>query len=619
MPKPLKSLLIVFSIFVFAGILALVWNQWPWPTDGKVADSASPGSGQVSQPADAGSGQTAAVDTGTAKPADGQPAQSATTGQAPAAGENAAATVAADQPAAAATDTGAAADAAAEGEQVAAVTPQTGTGTAQSPAPQGEVGVAPDTPAAPGAAEDAGAAAADKAGAAVPPSFDIVRVEPSGDTVIAGRGAPDAKVELLSNGSVIAKTKADKSGEFVFVLENPLAAGGHDLALRTSGGEGVSIYSTNNVAVAVPEEPSGEVLVVMNEPGAASKILAKPDEPAGAGGETVVATAPSAETLSSETQIAAAPAPQASAVTEPAEQIAPQATVEAEPTQQMAAADPAAPAVDEPAEQMATTDPAAPAAAEPTEQMAAADPVAPIVAGPAEQVAEATPAEPEQQPQPAEIAPAVPETQPQPQVAETATVEKPAGDAAGQVADAGQPALEAAPEPSVPLSVEAVEVEGETLYAAGKAKGGTMVRVYVDNKLIGETTTFENNRWLVESLAKVPAGTVIVRADQLAPERASVVARAEVPFTRQIDAAVLVPTAAGGSPTGATAQAELPRPNAVIIRRGDNLWTISRRTYGRGIRYTTIYTANKDQIRNPHMIFPGQVFMLPVGEKSWTQ
>lgn len=48
-----------------------------------------------------------------------------------------------------------------------------------------------------------------------------------------------------------------------------------------------------------------------------------------------------------------------------------------------------------------------------------------------------------------------------------------------------------------------------------------------------------------------------------------------------------------------------------IIRRGDNLWTIARRVYGEGIRYTTIYEANADQIRDPHWIYPGQVFDLP--------
>ena len=50
---------------------------------------------------------------------------------------------------------------------------------------------------------------------------------------------------------------------------------------------------------------------------------------------------------------------------------------------------------------------------------------------------------------------------------------------------------------------------------------------------------------------------------------------------------------------------------AVIIRRGDSLWRISRRVYGRGIRYSTIYLANQEQIRDPDRIWPGQVFRVP--------
>jgi nucleoid-associated protein YgaU len=52
-----------------------------------------------------------------------------------------------------------------------------------------------------------------------------------------------------------------------------------------------------------------------------------------------------------------------------------------------------------------------------------------------------------------------------------------------------------------------------------------------------------------------------------------------------------------------------------IIRHGDNLWTIARRVYGRGIKYTTIYTANSDQIRDPDLIYPGQVFDLPEDQR----
>ena len=50
-----------------------------------------------------------------------------------------------------------------------------------------------------------------------------------------------------------------------------------------------------------------------------------------------------------------------------------------------------------------------------------------------------------------------------------------------------------------------------------------------------------------------------------------------------------------------------------IIRRGDNLWTIAKRVYGQGIKYTTIYEANTGQIRDPDRIYPGQVFGLPQG------
>jgi nucleoid-associated protein YgaU len=54
-----------------------------------------------------------------------------------------------------------------------------------------------------------------------------------------------------------------------------------------------------------------------------------------------------------------------------------------------------------------------------------------------------------------------------------------------------------------------------------------------------------------------------------------------------------------------------PVKRAVIIRRGDSLWRISRRAYGRGIRYSTLYLANTDQIRDPDKIWPGQVFTMP--------
>jgi nucleoid-associated protein YgaU len=55
----------------------------------------------------------------------------------------------------------------------------------------------------------------------------------------------------------------------------------------------------------------------------------------------------------------------------------------------------------------------------------------------------------------------------------------------------------------------------------------------------------------------------------------------------------------------------VPEINTAIVARGDSLWKISRRIYGEGLRYTVIYGANQRQIRDPDLIYPGQVFVLP--------
>ena len=51
--------------------------------------------------------------------------------------------------------------------------------------------------------------------------------------------------------------------------------------------------------------------------------------------------------------------------------------------------------------------------------------------------------------------------------------------------------------------------------------------------------------------------------------------------------------------------------DAVTIVRGDNLWNIARGALGSGERYTAIYEANRNQIRDPNLIYPGQVFVIP--------
>lgn len=53
------------------------------------------------------------------------------------------------------------------------------------------------------------------------------------------------------------------------------------------------------------------------------------------------------------------------------------------------------------------------------------------------------------------------------------------------------------------------------------------------------------------------------------------------------------------------------QPRTYTVKRGDCLWNIARKYYGNGSQYTKIYNANRNKIRNPNLIYPGQVFVIP--------
>jgi nucleoid-associated protein YgaU len=143
------------------------------------------------------------------------------------------------------------------------------------------------------------------------------------------------------------------------------------------------------------------------------------------------------------------------------------------------------------------------------------------------------------------------------------------------------------------LSLGAAEYDerGE-IRLSGTAPPGATVRLYVDNSPIGQAVANPDGRWTFSAGTTVGPGTHRLRLDQIAPNGA-VASRLDRPFTREQLAA-----------------AELPAGH-IAIQPGQNLWTIARRTYGAGIRYTVIYQANRQEIRNPDLIYPGQVFALP--------
>ena len=74
--------------------------------------------------------------------------------------------------------------------------------------------------------------------------------------------------------------------------------------------------------------------------------------------------------------------------------------------------------------------------------------------------------------------------------------------------------------------------------------------------------------------------------------------------------------AAEGSNSAAPADAVVAQLETAKVSRGDSLWRISRKVYGKGLRYTQIYEANTKQIRDPRLIYPGQVLVLPADTKA---
>ena len=127
---------------------------------------------------------------------------------------------------------------------------------------------------------------------------------------------------------------------------------------------------------------------------------------------------------------------------------------------------------------------------------------------------------------------------------------------------------------------------------AGSAKPGAPVRVYVDNAPAGQAVADPAGRWSIRPPAGVVPGLHRLRVDQVT-EAGRVLARVEVPFQRtSLPASDL----AGGR---------------VIVQPGQNLWRLARSAYGSGVRYTVIYLANREQIRDPGRIYPGQAFALP--------
>jgi nucleoid-associated protein YgaU len=188
-----------------------------------------------------------------------------------------------------------------------------------------------------------------------------------------------------------------------------------------------------------------------------------------------------------------------------------------------------------------------------------------------------------------------------------------------------------APKPAGAVVVETVEIEpGGKFHVSGQARPGVALRLYLNDSFVTSVTAGADGRFAVTINEGVAPGSYRVRLDE-ASSSGTVRARAEVPFTapettasvsaqattsKRQDSAAPRLAAAGATvlPDGSSplSTVVVPKISTTTVSRGDSLWRLSQVSYGAGTRYAVIYKANRGQIRNPNLIYPGQVFVVPV-------
>jgi nucleoid-associated protein YgaU len=283
------------------------------------------------------------------------------------------------------------------------------------------------------------------------PSFDVVRVDPTGTLVIAGRADPDSQVTVTSDGQVIGTATADENGEWVILPDDPIPPGNHRLGLSARLPDGRNLGADKLVMLAVPEKYKTVAGEATPTTGGSLAVLVPKD---GAGGAVVL-----------------------------------------------------------------------------------------------------------QQPEAPAAEPLVP--------------------------DAGSAGIVSG---ALGLDVVDYDDRGDVV-VGGRGTPGATVQLYLDNKLIGATTVDPRGRWQLTPAEPVAPRLHTLRVDQVGQD-GRVAARIESPFLR-------------------AERMELPADQAFIVQPGNSLWRIARRTYGEGLRYTVIYEANRVHIRDPDLIYPGQVFAIP--------
>lgn len=500
-----------------------------------------------------------------------------------------------------------------------------------------------------------------------PPSFDVVRIERGGEGVIAGRAEPGWTVMVEADDKEIARASADGNGEWAVVLDEPLAPGEHALGLRAYDPQhNRGTVSDQKVAVSVAGAgQDDEPVIALSQPGQATRLLQSEPSPStsttGArtsdeGSREPPATPPGAAATSTSDQSPSddsavlaerrSPRPaglpekvisfdavdyevdkngvgrlflsgQAEAGTrvtlylnndivgeavsaadgtwtfeslrtlKPEElhtmradavqsdgQVASRAEVPFVPPVQQQPAAPNAAASEATDDQLAAAPELSSPALDSNEERETAAPVSEAVA-------------------------AVPPVAVPSDKTETATA-APGGEPSEVKPVEPQDRVAASPQSSAPNSPATEGPDSRTRDTAARGDG------------LQETpSAVEPTPPDVAHTAALPAPAERKSSTDRQPTSAETAAKEQQQQPATMEAAKARAPSQASAEQSPPKRQKLRQIRSIVVRKGDTLWHIAKRRYGRGIRYTAIYRNNRRQIRNPHLIYPGQEFRLP--------
>lgn len=368
--------------------------------------------------------------------------------------------------------------------------------------------------------------------------FDIFRVDPKGDGIVAGAARPGSRINLFVDGRQVAETQADKAGNFVAFLKVEPSDRPQLVELTATPPGGESRTASQSLIVAPFAVPTPEAVASLGD---------VKQEAGSAGGESTEMQA-DGETDAEIPRVTAAKTPRA---TETA------------------------------AEGATDTD-----TAKDTGTAAGTDP--------------------------------------EPGKAPVLLLADDEGVRLMQPADPGP-----SPEAMTNVVIDTISYdETGDLRLAGRGKPDRAVRFYVNNRPVLTSKIGADGTWR-SPLPDIDTGVHTLRVDEI-DEAGKVASRFETPFQREdpetVRTAMAGAGAASGDPAAPAAGADgmlatdagdggaagvASGVGVVTVQPGFTLWGIARRNYGEGMLYVRVYEANKSQIRDPDLIYPGQIFTVP--------